>query len=145
MDQIQIDSLQDYQHLGIDMTVLPDLSENEDLAAEEQCLIQDLLNGWFQPKGIADGTADGAEWGFDIRGQLNRGFTRDALFALKVAMETQANRDDRVQACVVQLTATDTGRLIIDATVAVGYPAYPFSFRCTTNTVGDLWVESLGS
>ena len=33
--------------------------------------------------------------GLSLRMQLSRGFTRDALFALKIALEVQAERDDR--------------------------------------------------
>ncbi len=145
MDALQIANLQDYQHLGIDIDVTPDLSENEQLRAEFDCIAQDLVNMWTQPPGLADGTAEGADYGFDLRAQLSRGFTRDALFAMKIAMQNQALRDDRVDDCTVILTAFEDGSLLVRATVNVGQAAYPFSFRCTPNTVGDLYVESLGT
>lgn len=145
MDMLQIQQLPDYQHLGIDIDVTPDLSEDENLRADFECIAQDLINMWMQPTGIADGTPEGAEWGLSLRMQLSRGFTRDALFALKIALEVQAERDDRVDSCNVVLTATDNNFLIVRATVNVGQAAYPFSFRASITTVGDLYVESLGS
>lgn len=136
--------LSDYQHLGVDIDVIPDLSEDELLRVDDDCLIQDIVNGWSQPTGIADGTEEGAEWGVDLRAQLNRGFTRAGLLALKVSLEVQAERDDRVSSCVVALTASSDGSLTVDGRVYVGAAPYPFSFRCSLNTVGDLYIERLG-
>lgn len=136
--------LADYQHLGIDIDVTPDLQEDEILRVEGDCLVQDLINGWTQPTGIADGTVEGAQWGIDLRASLNRGFTIDGLFALKVSMEVQAQRDDRVAACTVALTATTDGALIVRGVVETGAAPYPFSFRVSLDTVGDLYVERLG-
>ena len=45
----------DYTYLGQDITVVPDLSEDEILVVDGDCLIQDIINGWSQPTGIADG------------------------------------------------------------------------------------------
>ena len=134
----------DYATLGTDIDVTPDLSEDENLRTDGECLIQDIMNGWTQPTGIADGTPEGAQWGIDLRAILSRGMTRASLFALKSSMETQAKRDDRVSDCVVKLTInTDTNRMTVDALVYVGQQPFPFSFMCGPNTVGDLWVERL--
>jgi len=135
----------DYATLGTDIDVTPDLSEDENLRTDSECLIQDIINGWTQPTGIADGTIAGAQWGIDLRSYLSRGMTLAALFALKASMETQAKRDDRVSDCIVQLTLnTDGNRMTVEATVYVGIAPYPFSFMCGPSTVGDLWVERLG-
>lgn len=136
--------LPDYQHLGIDIDVTPDLSEDEVLRVNGDCLVQDILHGWSQPTGIADGTAEGAEWGVDLRAQLSRGFTRASLLALKVSLEVQAERDDRVSACVVALTANTDGSLSVRGQVFVGAAPYPFSFRASLSTVGDLFIDSMG-
>lgn len=134
--------LPDYQHLGIDIDVTPDLNQDEVLRVGPDCLIQDLINGWTQPTGIADGTADGAEWGVDLRAQLGRGFTRASLFALKVQLEAQAERDDHVSQCTVGLIY-DNGKLTVNGTVYVGAAPYPFSFTCTLSTVQNLYIERL--
>jgi hypothetical protein len=131
---------EDYRTLGIDITVLPDLSENETLATNFDCLAQDLINGWTQPTGIADGTPEGQQWGVDIASYLNQGLTQQQLFALKVALEVQAERDDRVDKAVVALTF-DNNVLTIKATVYTGDGPFPFSVKVTVNTVGDLYVE----
>lgn len=136
------DVLPNYQHLGIDIDVTPDLNQDEVLRGGGDCLIQDLLNGWSQPTGIADGTTDGAEWGVDLRAQLGRGFTRASLFGLKVQLEAQAERDDRVSQCVVSLTY-DNGSLVVSGTAYVGAAPYPFSFTCTLDTVGKLYIQRL--
>jgi hypothetical protein len=136
--------LEDYQHLGIDITVLPDLDEDEKLAEDIACLGQDLINMWTQPTGIADGTEDGAQYGVDIGAQLKRAHTLASLFALKVAMEVQAERDDRVDSCRVRLTLTPEGEMTIEAVVQTALGPYPFSFRVTQNNVGALYVERLG-
>jgi hypothetical protein len=102
------------------------------------------VNGWTQPAGIADGTVEGAQWGVDLKAQLNRGFTRAGLFALKVSLEVQAERDDRVSQCVVALTADTNGALTVEGRVYVGSAPYPFSFKASLTTVGDLYVERLG-
>lgn len=135
----------DYTYLGQDISVLPDLSEDETLAVDGDCLIQDILNGWSQPTGLADGTTEGAEWGIDLRSQLNRGFTRAGLFSLKVRMEVQAERDDRVSSCRVSLTTTPDGALLVSGRVFVGEQPYPFSFKASLTTVGDLYIETLGT
>jgi hypothetical protein len=136
------DVLPNYQHLGIDIDVTPDLNQDEVLRVGPDCLIQDLINGWSQPTGIADGTADGAEWGVDLRAQLARGFTRASLFALKVQLEAQAERDDRISQCTVTLTF-DNGTLLVSGTAYVGSAPYPFSFTCTLSTVGNLYIQRL--
>jgi hypothetical protein len=134
-----------YSYLGQDIAILPDLNEDESLAVDADCLIQDIIDGWTQPTGIADGTTEGAEWGIDLRRALNRGFDKAGLLALKVSMEVQAERDDRVDTCTVALTANgDTGALTIEAMVFVGAAPYPFSFQCTLDTVGNLYVTRLG-
>ena len=131
----------DYETLGIDITVLPDLSENETLAVDFDCLAQDLMNGWTQPTGIADGTEEGLQWGTDIASYLNQGLTSQQLFALKVQLEVQAERDDRVEKATVQLTATDRLQLFIKAVVYTGAGPFAFSVKVTQSTVGDLYAE----
>jgi hypothetical protein len=135
----------DYQWLGSDIDVLPDLNEDEKLREDIDCLIQDIVHGWTQPTGIADGTAEGQQWGVDLRAQLSRGFTKASLFALKVALEVQAERDDRVESCTVKLTADSADNsLTIEGVVVTGSAPYPFSFKVSLTNVTDLFVERLG-
>lgn len=133
----------DYQTLGEDIDVTPDLNEDERLRVGIDCLAQDVVNGWTQPTGIVDGTLEGAQWGVDLRAQLNRGFTQAGLLALKVALEVQVERDDRVDSCTVALVASQDGSLFVEGTINVGPTPYPFSFRISQNNVGDLYVGSL--
>lgn len=134
--------LPDYSHLGIDIIVEPDLDEDERLAVDEECVLQDLVHMWTQPTGISDGTVQGAQWGIDLRSYLNTGQTPSSLFALKNSLEVQATRDDRISACQVALTLT-AGVLRLDGSIYVGSQPYPFSFVCSQSTVGDLLLERL--
>lgn len=142
---IQNLDLPDYTYLGQDIDVTPDLSEDEVLRVDGDCLLQDIVNGWSQPTGIADGTVEGSEWGIDLRAQLNGKFNRAGLFSLKVRMEVQAERDDRVSSCRVALTTTPDGALLVRGRVFVGEQPYPFSFKASLTTVGDLYIEALGT
>lgn len=132
----------DYQHLGTDITVEPDLSEDEILVTGADCLIQDLIHLWTQPTGIADGTVEGAEWGVDLRSYLSTGQTQGGLFALKNSLEVQATRDDRVASCEVTLVLSNS-KLLVQAVAYVGAQPYPFSFICSPSTVSDLLIERL--
>lgn len=134
--------LPDYSHLGIDIIVQPDLDENEQLAVEVVCLFQDLINGITQTTGIADGTTEGAEWGVNLMANLGRGFTIGSLFALKVAIEAQWERDDRVSRADVGITVPGDGRMLVFGTVYAGERPYPFSFTCTNSTVSNLYVNN---
>jgi hypothetical protein len=133
----------DYQHLGTDLSVEPDLDEDERLVVGVDCLLQDILHSWQQPTGLADGTREGAEWGEDIKSWLGVGMTTAKLFALKVHLETQAKRDDRVTDCQVAITVTDGGLMTIKGSVSAGGPPFPFSVRTRLSTVGDLFIERL--
>lgn len=135
------DTYQDYRSLGIDITVEPDLSEDEQLVEAFDCLAQDIILSWTQPTGLADGTEEGLEWGVNIQSYLNQGLTSGQLFALKVQLEVQAERDDRVEKAVVQLTATSSNQLLISAVLYTSEGPYPFSVKVTASTVGDLYVE----
>lgn len=135
----------DYQHLGIDITVRPDLDENERLLEDVECYGQDLLNSWDQPKGIADGTPEGQQWGEDLLANLSRGFTLAGLFALKVALEVQAERDDRCDKCTVTIIASPDGGLQVTGISQTTLGPYPFSFGVKPENVGALYVSALGA
>lgn len=135
----------DYQYLGTDITVQPDLSENEELVEDLDCYGQDLLNSWDQPTGIADGTIEGQQWGQDVLANLSRGFTTAGLLALKVGLEVQAERDDRCEKCTVTLTASPDGSLLIVGISQTTMGPYPFSFHVKPQNVGALYVASLGT
>lgn len=132
---------EDYRTLGIDIQVEPDLSEDERLLEDFDCLAQDIINGWQQPTGIADGTEEGLEWGVNLASFLNQGLTPAQLFALKVQLEVQAERDDRVESATVNLTTTEQNGLIIRALIVTSEGPYPFSVKVTPSSVGDLYVE----
>jgi len=135
----------DYQHLGIDITVLPDLDENEKLVEDLDCYGQDLINSWMQPTGIADGTPEGQQWGQDLMANLSRGFDLSALFALKVALEVQAERDDRCEKMTVTLVANPDGSLSVTGISQTTMGPYPYSFRVSPDNVGALYVSALGA
>lgn len=125
----------DFQVLGADIRVLPDLDEDENLAEGAECVAQDLLNGWSQPTGLADGTKDGAQWGVDLQSYLNTGLTPDMVFALKVALEVQAQRDDRLEECVVDIVLGPQGQVLIAANVVLHGAPYLFSYTLAEGTL----------
>jgi len=135
----------DYRYLGTDITVLPDLDENEKLAEDLDCYAQDLLNSWTQPTGLADGTPEGQQWGQDLLANLSRGFTTAGLLALKVSLEVQAERDDRCDKCTVTLTANPDGSLVVQGISQTTLGPYPFSFHVKPENVGALYVSVLGA
>lgn len=133
----------DFSYFGSDITVLPDLDENEQLVSEIDCVAQDLLNGWSQPTGIADLTDAGLQWGVDLQSYLNAGLTPDMIFALKVALEFQAERDDRIEKCTVNLTVDRSGVVSIAATVYLGPAPYLLTYTLTAGTLALLQVQEL--
>lgn len=135
----------DFSVLGTDIRVLGDLDENEDLAEELECVAQDLINGWTQPTGIADGTEEGAQWGENLPSYLNSGLTPDLVFAVQVALEVQAERDDRIDRCVVTITTDrSTGETTIAAVCFIHGQPYQFTFGVSDSTLNLLQVSELG-
>lgn len=132
----------DFQILGSDIRVLPNLDEDENLAEEAECVAQDLLNGWSQPTGLADGTKEGAQWGVDLQSYLNAGLTPDMVFALKVALEVQAQRDDRIEECTVDIVLSGQGRASISANVVVHGTPYLLSYTLAAGTLTLAQVQA---
>jgi len=84
--------------LGTDIGVSPDLDEEEGEVNGLACLAQDILLRLDQPRGIDDGTEDGAEYGYDVRGLLNESMTPQRLLEAIVNIELECLKDDRVDA-----------------------------------------------
>ena len=128
--------------LGTDITVLPDMDDNESLVTDMDCLRQDVLLRLDNPQGLADGTEEGKLWGFDLKSRLNSGLTRRSLLELIVAVEVQIEQDDRVDRCDCSSSywddATSTLYLIMTITTTGG--PYVMTFRCTSDTVQYLLV-----
>ena len=110
--------------LGTDINVSPDLDENEELVQDLACLAQDILLRLDQPRGIDDGTEDGAEYGFDVRALLNESMTPQRLLEAVVNIELEVLKDDRVDACSATRSrfdpATKTLYILLDIVTARG-------------------------
>ena len=110
--------------LGADINVSPDLDENEELVNDLACLSQDILLRLDQPRGIDDGTEDGAEYGYDVRAMLNESMTPQRLLECVVNIELEVLKDDRVDTCSAARSrfdsATRTLYVNLDVTTARG-------------------------
>ena len=110
--------------LGTDINVSPDLDENEELVEDLACLSQDILLRLDQPRGLNDGTADGEEYGYDVRALLNESMTPQKLLQIVVEVELEVLKDDRVDTCSASRsrfdTATRTLYLTLDIVTADG-------------------------
>ncbi len=135
---------EDFTGLGSDIRVIDDLDENGELVTGLDCVAQDLLNGWQQPTGIADGTPEGKLWGVNLASYLNAGLTPDMVFALQVALEVQAERDDRIERCTVRITVSRAGAATIDATCLIQDKPYLFTYSLAAGNIGLLQVQELG-
>ena len=110
--------------LGTDINVSPDLDEDEGDVNGLACLAQDLLLRLDQPRGIDDGTDDGAEYGYDVRALLNESMTPHRLLECVVNIELEVLKDDRVDTCSASRSRFDsTTRTLfinLDVTTAAG-------------------------
>ena len=110
--------------LGTDIAVLPDLDEDEGEVSDLDCLAQDLLLRLDQPRGIDDGTEDGAEYGYDVRALLNESMTPQRLLECVVNIELEVLKDDRVDTCSASRSRFDsttrTLYIFLDITTASG-------------------------
>ena len=110
--------------LGTDINVSPDLDEDEGDVNGLACLAQDLLLRLDQPRGIDDGTDDGAEYGYDVRALLNESMTPQRLLECVVNIELEVLKDDRVDTCSASRSRFDsTTRTLfinLDVTTAAG-------------------------
>ena len=110
--------------LGTDINVSPDLDEDEGEVSDLACLAQDLLLRLDQPRGIDDGTEDGAEYGYDVRALLNESMTPQRLLECVVNIELEVLKDDRVDTCSASRSRFDsmtrTLFILLDITTARG-------------------------
>ena len=110
--------------LGTDINVSPDLDEDEGEVSDLDCLAQDLLLRLDQPRGIDDGTEDGAEYGFDVRALLNESMTPQRLLECVVNIELEVLKDDRVDTCSAARSRFDqmtrTLYILLDIVTASG-------------------------
>lgn len=128
--------------LGTDISVLDDLDDDETLVEDIDCLAQDIVLRLDQPKGLADGTDEGAEWGLDLKSYLNRGMTPRNLLELLVLVELQIEQDDRVDRCRADRSYFDPAArellLLLDVETRQG--PHALSIRCTPETLQLLQV-----
>ena len=87
-------------------------------------MIYDLLLRLDQPRGLDDGTDEGAEYGFDVRALLNESMTPQRLLEAIVNIELEALKDDRVDTCSASRSRFDsmtrTLFILLDITTARG-------------------------
>lgn len=123
--------------LGTDINVLHDLDDAETLVSDLDCLAQDIILRLDNPQGLPDGTDEGDQWGFDLRSRLGGGLTPRGLLEMIVQVETQVERDDRVERCNASQSSYDqtTKTLYLNLTVETTGGPYALSIRCTADTL----------
>ena len=129
--------------LGTDINVSPDLDENEELVEDLACLSQDILLRLDQPRGIDDGTEDGAEYGFDVRALLNESMTPQRLLEAVVNIELEVLKDDRVDACSATRSRFDPASktLFINLDVMTARGPHALSIVATADNLNLIEVQ----
>jgi hypothetical protein len=128
--------------LGTDLDVRDDMDDNKGLVFDLDCLAQDVLLRLDQPRGLADGTEEGAAWGFDLKSRLNSQLTSRSLLELIVEVEAQIEQDDRVDRCDCSSSYwvdAESALYLIMTITTTGGP-YVMTFFCTSETVQYLLV-----
>lgn len=124
------------QDLGVDIRVWPDLDEDEELAEGMDCLLQDLRLRLDSPQGLADGTEEGLLWGYDLRSNLGENMDARALLEIVVAMEVQAEQDERIDTARAEASWSDTTRtLTVRLDLQAGAGPHSLTLQATSESV----------
>lgn len=95
---------------GSDLACQTDLTDQmtelDGVDDAEQILAEAILRRLDCPRG---GLPDDPNYGYDVRGDLNRGMTTDEIRALAGRIRNEVEKDDRVDSVVVTVTPSSTG------------------------------------
>lgn len=90
---------------GVDLSCVTDLDpELREVDPESpSAIVEAVIRRYLTPRG---GLLDDPDYGLDVRTHLNRGVTQRDLRAISGALRGEAQKDDRVSAADVTITAT---------------------------------------
>lgn len=99
---------------GRDLWCVTDLTATMDTIAPDSrlAIAQAVVRRWITPRGAL---LDDPDYGYDVRGKLNRGLTQVELRSLGSLMRLEARKDDRVSDAAV--TVSFDGETLHAATV----------------------------
>lgn len=101
-----------------------------------------IIRRFITPRG---GLIDDDDYGQDVRGHLNRGMTYRDLRALSGALQSEAQKDDRVLAAEVDLRAdTRTNVMLVHVTLTLADPSdrtFSFVFAVTSGEVLEVTIN----
>lgn len=93
---------------------LPDLDPTFSLVEGDRNPLECVARRWLTPHGTLEGTTDDdAEFGCDVRQWLQQRGSATARARMKLALEAEARKEQRVRSCVVTITQTATGLKIV--------------------------------
>jgi phage baseplate assembly protein W len=123
---------------GSDILVFPGLDETFNLVNDGRVLAEALGRRLTTPRGALPFHPD---YGLDVRAWLNEGFTQDAAYRLKAAIERECEADERVASATSSVSfnlAAQSLRFKVSCATATG----PFTF---VMNVTSLTIELLAS
>jgi len=87
----------------------PDLDPNFRTIEGYRVIGEAVLRRWTQRR---EELIEDPEAGEDVRGLLNAKTTRSRLFNKQIALEGEAEKDERVRSCSVLITTSDDGKVL---------------------------------
>jgi phage baseplate assembly protein W len=91
---------------GVDLSCLTDLTSRMESISGTQALFEALVRRLDCPRGAL---VDDGDYGFDLRGAMNRGLTRANLVGISAAVRAEMEKDDRVESASVTSTISSDG------------------------------------
>lgn len=89
---------------GTDISCYPDLDPSFAEISGPQVLAESTIRRWQTIRGEC---ADDPDAGDDIRTKINRPWLRKSAYDLKLALEREAEKDERILSCSVRLELKD--------------------------------------
>jgi hypothetical protein len=130
---------------GTDLSCTTDVDERltEVDPQTPRAIAESIIRRFITPRGAL---IDDGDYGLDVRGHLNRGITQQDLRALSGALQSEAQKDDRVLAAHVELRVdTSAGEMFVNVTIAPADPnAEPFTFVFSVTSGAVLGVTIHG-
>ena len=91
---------------GTDLACITDIDPRMASVSSTAALFQALVRRLDCPRG---GLVDDRDYGFDLRGAMNRGLTRANLVGISSAVRAELEKDDRVESVSVTSTISSDG------------------------------------
>lgn len=106
---------------GHDLSCVTDCDElfSETPQGSPLIVAQAVVRRWTTSRGAL---LDDADYGFNVLSYLNRGLTQDDIRTLQRKLVAEAQKEERVQTCEVQLTVPLIGAMDISARITLADP-----------------------